>query len=240
MNLLRIISRVPSTLALVSLAACSGPSDRPSEVNTLRVLAVRSETPFAKPGASAELTMLAYDGSPHAKRADATSRETSTLWIGGCNNPPGDGFAGCMPYLHEVLSQFGEGTIPTGTVPATLDSGSIGWGAHFTAPVSANIIESRTIAPGVVYPYGLELVFFAHCGGALQRVAGSTNGLPLGCYDTQTGEPLGRDDFEFGFYPLFSYDALTNANPTLNALRFDETDASSQPACSDSTPCSGA
>ena len=227
---------LPCVLALATaISGCGQESDRPSDVHTLRVLAVRSETPFAKPGSTAELSMLAFDGSPRSRLADGSSRATSTLWIGGCVNPPGDDYRACMPYLHAVAAELGDANLANGTIPANAPPGLVGWGQAFTAEVPADIITSRPRAPDVVNPYGLEVVFFAYCGGQLRQVGGDSTKFPLGCFDSRTGEELGRDDFEYGFYPLFSYASLDNQNPVLSSILFDG--LSPGASCSDTLPC---
>lgn len=226
-------------LALVFASiGCGSSSDHISEVHTLRVLAVRSESPFAKPGTTTPLSMLAFDGSRRAKRADGTPRATSTLWIGGCTNPAGDSFTACQPYLHQVIAQIGDDNLAQGTVPANAPPGIIGWGQTFEAHVATDTITSRPVAEGVVYPYGLQMVFFAYCGGALRRVSQDPSQFPLGCFDAETGEELGRDDFEFGFYPIFAYESLENQNPILQS--FVLAGVESGPGCADSTPCPAA
>jgi hypothetical protein len=228
---------IASALGVSFAVGCSEPSDHPSSVNTLRVLAVRSETPFTKPGTSADLSMLAFDGSPRARRADGTRRATSTLWMSGCINPPGDAYAGCMPYLHSVVDQFDTDRLPDGTVPANAPPGAIGWGSSIAVSMPGDVSASRPVAPGVAHPYGLQMVFFAYCGGILVRLDTDVTRFPLGCVDADTGAPLGRDDFDFGFYPLFSYETVDNLNPVLNAARFDGVDAAAPVACSKDVPC---
>ena len=225
-----------SVLFLVYLlTGCGTESDRVSDVHTLRVLAVRAETPFTKPGSITQLSMLAFDGSPRAKHADGSTRATSTLWIGGCTNPPGDSFAACMPYLHAVVEQISDDELAHKTVPANAPPGIIGWGETFEAHIPADIITSRSVAEGVVNPYGVQMVFFAHCGGTLRRVSADASAFPIACFDSQTGEEFGRDDFEFGFYPVFSYDAVENQNPILQSFTYEGTQAGAD--CSDSAPC---
>ena len=236
-----IVARSASAFVVAfacALVGCSGNSDQVSEVHTLRVLAVRAESPFAKPGATTQLNMLAFDGSPRAKRADGSMRTTSTLWIGGCTNPAGDSFTACMPYLHEVVAQIGDDNLAQGAVPANAPPGIIGWGQTFEAYIASDTITSRPVASGVVYPYGVQMVFFAYCGGSFRRISSDPSQFPLGCFDAETGEELGRDDFEFGFYPLFSYESVENQNPVLQSFVLVGTE--NGPECSDSTPCPAA
>jgi hypothetical protein len=223
-------------LTLVSvLAGCGEEKDHASNVHTLRVLAVRSETPFAKPARSVRLDMLAFDASPRAILADGSRRATSTLWLSGCVNPSGDSYLACMPYLRGVVELLGDDNLAHGTVPPDALGGSVGWGESFVAEVPGDIISSRGVAAGVVHPYGVEMVFFAKCGGILRRINSDQSRFPLGCFDATTGLELDRDDFEFGYYPLFSYESIENQNPQLNAISFDGKDAGG--SCSDAEPC---
>lgn len=230
-----VCSILIEVLAAIAPVGCAAPSDRASEVHTLRVLAVRSESPFAKPGTTAQLSLLGFDGSPRAVRVDGTRRTTSTLWIGGCTNPPGDSYSACTPYLHEVLRQLGAENLAAGVVPDNAPPGVVGWGQTFEAHVAPEVISSRAVAPGVVNPYGVQIVFVAYCGGILRRVTEDPKQFPLGCFDADTGGQLGRDDFDFGFYPLFSYESVENRNPVIEALTLDGSDDAAE--CSDSSPC---
>jgi hypothetical protein len=55
-------------------------------------------------------------------------------------------------------------------------------------------------------PYGLSYVFYAVCGGTLAPASPEAfNGVPLACLDNETGQPLGADDFVFGYTPIYSY-----------------------------------
>lgn len=222
-------------LMLMSTFGCGEPKDRPSNVHTMRVLAVRSETPFSAPGAAAQLSMLAFDGSDHPERSATAQLLDNTLWIGGCNNPLGDQYGGCLPYLGEVVRSLSDDNLAKATVPPELPEGTLGWGKDFTARVPPDAISSRQVAPGVVHPYGVQMIFFAKCAGVLRRVTDAKQGFPLACYDSESGVQLGRDDFEYGFYPLFVYESLNNRNPEMTEFDFDG--KNSGPSCSSSEPC---
>jgi hypothetical protein len=134
-----------------------------------------------------------------------------------------------------VLNQLGADNLAAGVLPDNAPPGIIGWGQTFEAHLPSDLVTSRTVAPGVVNPYGVQIVFVAHCGGILRRVTDDVRQFPLGCFDADSGEQLSRDDFDFGFYPLFSYDFVENQNPVIEA--FDVAGATPGNDCSGSLPC---
>lgn len=229
-----VVGPTLSLLVCATILGCGDDAERPSEVQSLRVLAVRAEMPFARPGSSVELSLLGHDASPGRMRADGTARQVTTLWIGGCNNPPGDSYSGCIPHLHHALKDLSNEDLANSTTPSVAGAELIGWGPKYVAQVPSDIIASRKVADGVVHPYGIQIVFFAHCGGVLRRV-GESDGFPLGCFDPNSGAQLGPDDFEYGFYPLFVYETLANHNPglALGGLAGKQ----DGPVCSTEVPC---
>ena len=74
-------------------AGCAPSFDPPSEVKSLRVLAVKKDKPYAQPGEEVTLSLLWHD--PLGPRA------VERLWLGGCTNPPADLYAGCFATLSE-------------------------------------------------------------------------------------------------------------------------------------------
>ncbi|MBI5534415.1 MAG: hypothetical protein HY898_16950 [Deltaproteobacteria bacterium] len=230
---------VCALLAAASVAAvgCEDESDRATDVDTLRLLAVRAETPFAKSGSQVPMEALVFDGSPHAVRPDGTKRPVEVLWLGGCVNPPGDDFRTCNPYLYELLATLGDSGLASHQVPAGAPAGVVGWGTTFTAVVPQNAISSRPQAPDVVHPYSVQFVFTIACAGEIVRLPGAdpTKQFPLGCRDPGTGVMLGRDDFEFGYFPLYVYDDIENHAPDLQEISVDgKVDGA---ACSATNPC---
>ena len=99
-------------LVLAGLVGCAEETDRPSQLDSLRILAVRSEAPFASPGARPALEMLTYDGSPEAPRP------IRTLWIAGCLNPEGDLYYNCYPALHRTLAALSDADLLAEQAPA--------------------------------------------------------------------------------------------------------------------------
>jgi hypothetical protein len=222
-------------LGLGSLVGCEGESDRVSEVDTLRILAVRAETPFATPGSDVPLETLMVDGSPNATNDEGEARSVKQLWLGGCINPAGDSYLSCMPQLHHAVEELGDANLAQGQLPDDAAGLPVAWGDRYVAAVPSDIIESRPVAAGVVHPYGMEIVFVVVCAGELRRLDLDSKEFPLGCFDPDTNEPLTRDDFDIGFYPLFVYEDVTNQNPKVTKSTFDGQGVG--PACDAQSPC---
>jgi hypothetical protein len=186
-------------LGALSLAsvACGPEFDAPSEIKTLRVLGVKKDKPYAQPGDSVHLELLAHD----AEGRD----DIQYAFIGGCVNPPGDLYYGCFAQYAQL---FAEGQLPEVAFQDTFD---------FALP--SDVISSRRdIEPGQPR-YGLGIVFFAACAGELSfdmnaSVGDGSGGLPLLCLD-EDDEPLGSDDFVVGYTSIYSFEGVSNQNPTL-------------------------
>jgi len=184
-----------AALALGS-AACGPQFDPSNEIKTLRVLGVKKDKPYAQPGDAVNLQLLWHDpqGRPDAKLQRA--------FIGGCVNPPGDLYYGCF-------AQYGQ----AGGIPP------IGAGDSFEVTLPPDIISSRRdLEPGQKR-YGVYIVFFAVCAGKIDfamdtdpQSVGST-GLPLRCLD-DAGEPLGSEDFVVGYSTIYSFEGVSNQNPS--------------------------
>jgi hypothetical protein len=71
-------------------------------------------------------------------------------------------------------------------------------------------------------PYGIAILFNVACAGHLELVPvdpsnGNPQTIPIGCFD-QNHQPLGADDWVFGFTRVYAYPAdsgVTNANPVI-------------------------
>jgi len=226
-----LIQSLVGLLALAGLFGCGEEQDRPSQIDSFRILAVRSDSPFASPGARPTLEMLTYDGSP------AAPRPIHTLWIGGCLNPEGDLYYHCYPALHRTLAALSDADLSAEQVPSGVPDGSIGFGTAFNAVIPADAITSRPRGSGVVYPYGVLFLFYAACAGELRHVPGANpaTDYPVGCYRPGTSQALGQDDFEFGYYPIYVYETLVNHNPVISSLGFDV--AASGAACTADIGC---
>ena len=77
------VMRLATFLSLF-LLGCGPDFDPPSELHSLRVLAVQKDLPYAPPGATVNLQMLWQDASPLA------GREVQVAWSPPCYDPPAD------------------------------------------------------------------------------------------------------------------------------------------------------
>ncbi|HEU4536418.1 MAG TPA: TonB-dependent receptor plug domain-containing protein, partial [Polyangiaceae bacterium] len=94
-------------LAPLALAGCSDDLEPGSSLTGVRVLAVKVSEPYAAPGETLRLEMLAVDRAP--------GRPLEIVWFDGCVNPPGAVFYGCYPQLAASLAEA------FGGAPAPLD-----------------------------------------------------------------------------------------------------------------------
>lgn len=211
-----------ATSVLTSMAGCDEPADRPSEIQSLRVLAVRSEQPFPKPGSEPLLEMLLEDRGAAAVLPDGGKRPVQVLWLAPCVNPPGDLFYACYPALQQAAMMIGDDGLRTGALPSGAPAGLAGFGLSFSPAIPPNVITSHPRGEGVVHPFGVVYVFFAACAGELRSLpsADVRYELPIGCFRPGTDQALGQADFEFGFYPLYVYDDVSNANPPVVRVDF--------------------
>lgn len=187
--------------ALLS-AGCVADFDRISQVRSLRILGVQKDKPFAQPGQEVKLSALWVDGR------ESPSGEVTFMWLAGCTNPPGEVYYLCFQDLDPEQAQ-------------------IGVGSEFTYKIPKDVIsENRSAQPRGTVPYGVSYVFFAACAGELRfeagpTVAGGSPGLPLGCFDKETGTELTQADFVVGFTAVYSYEGLTHENPEIVAVTFN-------------------
>ena len=142
-----------------AFAGCGSAFVPQSQIESLRVLAVKLDTPYAKPGASVHLDMLYYDGSrrafdPSGKRI----RAVNVLWIGGCDDPIGDLYYACFPVLARqfasasALAAGASGGPPGG---GSGGAGGAGGGVGGTSPLkrvmcgaSPPVLQTKTLGLG--------------------------------------------------------------------------------------------
>lgn len=199
-------------LSALGLVACGTSFDPPSEVQSLRILGVQKDKPYAAPGDVVTLNLLWYDGAE--TEPDVEPREIQRAWFSGCFNPPGDLYFGCFEAL--------QGAQATASMPDPASLLNFGVGDTFEVKIPDDIISSR---PPPVDPrqprYGLAIVFFAACAGLLGPADPSqAGGFPLSCLDEE-GDPLGSDDFVAGYSSIYVYEGFTNQNAVITGFELD-------------------
>ncbi len=205
------------TVALLAAGCGEGHDDSISELDRLRILAVRAEQPFVAPGGSTTLEMLVADGSRRAVRADGSWRPLSTVWLPPCLNPPGDLYYECLPRLNTELAALTDAEFEQ---HVTLLNSPTDYPPPLALEVPSDIISARPTAEGVVSPYGTLFQFYAACAGELRIVRDleQSQSMPLRCVDPATGRDLPASDFEFGYTPLYAYADLENQNPVIETV----------------------
>ncbi|MEI9942038.1 MAG: hypothetical protein WDO69_32900 [Pseudomonadota bacterium] len=184
------------------LLGCGPDFESPSELHTLRVLAVQKDLPYAQPGDTVNLQMLWQDASP------LVGRNIQIAWSPGCFDPDADLYYACFT----DPAAFGD-------MVATPDAANP---AHTSVEIPKDIISRRPPADASNNaPYGITYVFFALCAGELTLIPTSADetAFPIGCKDA-TGKLLGADDFVAGYTSIYSFEGFSNNNPTIKGFEF--------------------
>ena len=220
------------------VSACGAAFEPPSRIQSLRVLGVRVDPAYGKPGKTSKLEMLYHDGSKRAYLPDGSpdpDHQVNILWIAGCHNPEGDLYYRCFPILAEKFAALGPPGSMSGPPPLELLE-FIGQGDKFTLKIPEDIISSKPETTDGNIPYGLSYTFFAVCGGDFGPPSDTSAGFPIGCYDPKTKAALGPDDFVFGYTPTYTYDEIINKNPVITGMTFEKADSMNVP-CSTQADC---
>jgi hypothetical protein len=205
-------------------------------VTSVRLLASSADEPYAKPGDTVNLQVLAVDGRTNPPVP------MTVYWLPFvCENPPNDAYFGCFAQI------AGGGSVVADGGAASSGDGGLGFGGgdagaakagvdltsflptgptyRFTMPADA--VSSHPLVPGTPVPYGLAIVFNIACAGHIEIVPLDPNNanpqqVPIGCFDADHNA-LGPDDWVFGFTRVYAYDDVANANPTVSSI--DSADA---------------
>jgi hypothetical protein len=193
-----------STALVVLLAACQQVKlDPPNKIASVRILATRADQPYARPGATVTMDVLAIDGRP------TKAAPMNVYWVPSvCANPPSDMYSACFPALQQAL--------PRGVDLAPL----LASGTSFTFRMPDDAIASHLPADGE--PYGVAFVFTIACAGHVEYVPSgraAPDGVPFGCFD-DSGVRLGADDFVFAYSRVYAFAARSNQNPVLGGVTF--------------------
>jgi hypothetical protein len=200
---------LPLLLASFALPACGTSFAPESLVESVRLLAISADTPYAAPGATVTMSALAYDGRPNVT---PLMPEKLVYWVPiVCPDPPGDSYFACYPAFGEVLE------------PGVDLTSVLAQGTSFSFKMPVDVITAHPRS-GSGSPYGMVVVFAMACAGHVQFVGVDEDTLPpappLGCFD-DGGAELGPDDSVFAYAQVYSFaDGRTNANPVIDGLTF--------------------
>jgi hypothetical protein len=193
---------------MISGEGCrSAQFDPASKVESVRILATRADKPYAKPGDTVNLEVLA-DDARIVKPAPM-----KLYWIPiPCIDPPNDSYYGCYPEFAQL--------------PAGVDlTPMLKAGTMFSFTMPPDVITKHSKRSGSVDadPNGLAVIFTIACAGHVEYLpptaGGSLNALPLGCFDDAHTQ-LGPDDFVFAFSLVYAFNDRTNENPVVDHLTF--------------------
>lgn len=213
-GLLRLAALAGVAVAVVGSSpfGCATPFDPQSVVDSVRILSVDVDRPFAAPGETATFKMTVFDG----RDTGGEFTPLQILWIGGCFNPPGAQYYGCFEQLGKLFADLGGGGPPP--------PGLIGFGDTFELTLPDTIV-SELPAPATGQRVGIAYVFFLACAGEVKPVVqqGDTSAgyFPIGCFDAD-GNELGAEAFVPGYTQIYAFeDGRENPPPPVAALRFD-------------------
>ncbi len=218
-------------LLVLQPLSCGAGFAPPSQVSTLRVLAVTTDSPYALPGEEVTLRMTVADGLGDEQGAP---RDVEVLWLAGCFNPDGDQYYLCFEQMAEQLGALGAGSLEAfeSWTQLGLVSGEQSGEPdvdEFSFTIPEDILVGRE-DPADGLHYGIAFVFFAACAGtlapgepaAIESWTGEgTPELPLRCLD-RLGREQGADSFVPGYTQVWVFgDGRRNAPPPIDGMTFD-------------------
>lgn len=229
------LATVLVTSALASVLACGGVGfDAKSKVDSVRLFAARADKPYAKPGETVTLDVLAYDG-----RANPTRPMRHYFLPFVCLNPVNDSYYGC--FAPGVLASP-DGGVPAGRTDGGAGASSGGAGAGgFLSGVADGTDLTPILVQGTRYsykvpetavipraetpdePYGITIVFTVACAGRVvfkRPDLATRQQVPLACVD-EDGVNVPATDYVLGINRVYIYDKKTNDNPILSGLTLD-------------------
>ncbi|MCW5830909.1 MAG: hypothetical protein KIS78_00455 [Labilithrix sp.] len=192
-------------VAAFALACNDDPYPNKSQVSSVRILGVRADLPYARPGETVKLEALVVDG-----RARPSLPLRTTWFPVPCVDPPGGQYYDCYPAL--------EAAFPLGVdlTPQLVE------GATHSITIPEGALANAAPQPGRGDdPIVTAWTFLFACAGHVERVPRSgrlaANAAPFGCFDAE-GNPLPVDEAVFGFTRVSVSATRRNAIPTLKSL----------------------
>jgi hypothetical protein len=144
-------------VALIILVSCSPAGfDAESLIESVRILASRSDQPYALPGATVRSQVLAVDGRPDA----AGNAPMQIHWLPFlCINPPDDAYYGCFSEL--AGNQAIASALLDGGGPATLSTAISAWDGGPDAGVTGGSVVTGDAGLSLLrVPAGVDLDSF--------------------------------------------------------------------------------
>lgn len=209
--------------AAIGALGCGPEFEKQATLASLRVLGVRKDKPYAKPGDTVKFSMLYDDAVGAAADAAPPKRDVKIMWISACENPDGDVYLGCLPKMVNTFESLmsggaglGKGSCNLAGVSGIGIPGILDCGPEYSLTLSDTIVTDHARPPDKSPRYGLEYIFFLVCAGEI-GVAPAGQQFPLACF-SKSGEQLGANDFVVGYTALYAYDSITNANPIVTGF----------------------
>jgi hypothetical protein len=199
MNTLRALGRFSAPaawLATLALTACDADFDPGTQVDSLRVLAVRADTPFAHPGDTVHLSALSYDPA---------ARPIQWAWA-VCPSPAGSSVEDC---LDQVRTSAAAGELPLLAMGLGVD--------NIDVPVPADALDG---IPLLFRSQSLAGIVSVACPGNLEVLSADTR-IPFRCTDPDSGAELGLHDMVVGVKRIFLRESEVNQNPVIDNILFD-------------------
>jgi hypothetical protein len=208
MNTLRALARlstpaaatfgrpIAALLGMLALNACDATFDPGTQVDSLRVLAVRADSPFVHPGDTVHLSALSYDPA---------GRPINWAWA-ACPSPAGSSVEDC---LDQVRASAAAGELPLLGMGEGVD--------NIDVPVPSGVLDDLPIQ---VRSQLLAGVLSVACPGDLEVLSIDAR-IPFRCTDRESGAELGLHDMVVGIKRLFLRETEVNQNPVIDNILFD-------------------
>ena len=197
----RLLVSALGLFGLLTLAGCDADFDPGSNVDSLRVLSVQADNPYASPGETVHLSATYYDPD---------EREITWAWL-QCSNPASSSVDGCLTEIAETAIASGE--LPLIASGAGVDNVDVTIAADALSALPA---EGRANA--------LTGVLSIACPGTLDVDLGAAAAqgsiLPFRCTDA-AGVELGLHDTIVGVKRIFVRETDKNQNPSILSVTFD-------------------
>lgn len=227
---------IRSLLAAATALACGAalPScaaedfDPVTKVDSVRLFAARADKPYAKPGETVTLEVLAADARP-----DRTPPMT-IAWIPLlCQNPPNDLYYLCFTPAAKLtpIGVAAGAADAAGASGASFSLDQIPPGVDLTPLLPKGPKLSFTVPDDIVTPrqttqtpYGLMVVFNIACAGKITYqppdAESGPQQLPIACTNA-AGERVPPSDYVIGLTRIYSYLDRKNENPVIESISLD-------------------